>query len=194
MTTPNEAPAPKPPLIVAEEPDPPPEEPALRAEPEVEDADADHRPPPWAKVPNWGRGRGFPPGVKILFVLLRTDLMRVQTGGEPVKMRDGSSRNCRQLILWELSLDDMDRARQRAGGDPVKYAQELAIQFIRAVDGEPVDWVNATGPLNPRRVWGELGPRYRDMLHRLYTVFHTMQEADVADFFVNSLEVRTALS
>ena len=82
MPDPNETPAPKPPLIVAEEPEPPPEEPALRAEPAVEDADADHRPPPWAKIPEWGRGRGFPPGVKILFVLLRTDLMRVQTGGE----------------------------------------------------------------------------------------------------------------
>lgn len=147
-------------------------------------------PPPWAKLPDWPKNRGFPPGVNIWFVLLETRLMRRKDGGEPIKLKSGKTSACRQLILWELNLQDSKQARQRAAGDSNLYLEELTLQMVRAVDGHPVDWTNERSPHHPRRIWADMGPKYRSFLQRLYSSVHVLNEAEVVNFFENCAEVR----
>lgn len=191
---PDETEAPrKPPFIVAaDEPEerPEPAKAPAEAEPAQADPEDEARFPDWADVPE---GLNFPAGVMLLFVPLQTRLMRKRTGGKPIKLKDGTTRDCRQVVLWELSLEDQRRAFQRSGGDPNRAADELAIQMIRAVDGHAVDWTSETSPYHPRRIWSDMGPKLRNLLHRLYTSMHVLGEKEVADFFFNCVEERRTL-
>lgn len=183
----------KPPFIVAaDEPEGEPEPARVAAEAEAakEDPEDETRFPAWAKVPE---GLKFPAGVSIWFVPLQTRLMRKKTGGEPVKLKDGTVRDCRQLIFWELGLEDQRRAFQRAGGDPNRAADELALQMIRAVDGHPVDWTSESSPHHPRRIWSAMGPKLRNLMHRLYTANHVLADKEVEDFFVNCVDVKRTI-
>jgi len=182
----------KPPfLVAADEPEEEEQEPArAAAETDPEESDEETRFPAWAKVPD---GIKFPAGVSIWFVPLQTRLMRKKTGGEPLKMKDGSVRVCRQLIFWELNLDDQKRAFGRAGGDANRASDELTLQMIRAVDGHPVDWTSETSPHHPRRIWADMGPKLRNLMHRLYTANHVLGDAEVQDFFVNCVDVKRTI-
>jgi hypothetical protein len=189
--------SPKPPVIVAAEepfeeevaaPDPP----AAEAPSEVDETDG-ARFPDWALIPSWKPPAGFPAGRAIYFVPLDVRMMAKRTGGQPIKLKDGSTRTCRQLILWELNLGDEKAAFLRAGGDPNRAAGELAKQMIRAVDGEPVTWADLKSPAHPDRIWADLGPRYRNLLSRFYTSLHVLAEAEVNDFFYNCVEQRKAV-
>lgn len=188
---------PKPPVIVAAEE--PPEEglaevdsPAAEAPSEVDEAEGS-RFPAWALIPTWKPPAGFPAGRAIHFVPLDVELMAKRTGGAAIKLKDGSTRVCRQLILWELNLGDEKAAFIRAGGDPNRAAGELAKQMIRSVDGEPVTWADLKSPAHPDRIWADMGPRYRNLLSRFYTALHVLGEKEVTDFFYNCVEERKAL-
>jgi hypothetical protein len=182
----------KPPFIVAEEDEPEetPEPARAAAEAEPEETDDETRFPAWAKVPE---GLKFPAGVSIWFVPLQVRLMRKKTGGDAIVLKDGTTRVCRQVIFWELNLEDQRRAFQRAGGDANRAADELTLQMIRAVDGSPVDWTSESSPHHPRRIWSDMGPKIRNLMHRLYTATHVLGDAEVQDFFVNCVDVKKTI-
>lgn len=185
----------KPPHLIAAETDEEEADEARAVAEQEPDEDDETRPPPWAKIPERGKGkaRGFPGDVSIWFVPLQVRLMRRRSGGEMIKLKDGSQRLCRQVILWELDLDDQKRAFGRAGGDVNRASDELALQMIRAVDGEWVDWTNEQSPQHPRRIWSDMGPKLRNLLHRLYTAMHVLGDVETTDFFVNCVDVRKTL-
>ena len=188
----------RPPLILAKEADPPPEATAEKEKPpalvEPPDPDAERRYPAWAKIPEFKNHQAPPPGVEIYFVPLAISMMRSKIGGEDLRLRDGSIRKCRQIMLWELSLEDERLAFGRAGGDPNRAGGELAKQMIRAIDGMPATWTDERSPSDVRRIWSDMGPRYRNLLTRLYTAMHVLGDKEVTDFFANCVEQRTATS
>lgn len=185
----------KPPFIVAadeeEEEQLPEVEKSAAPETEVDPDDDETRFPSWAKVPI---GLKIPAGYTIWFIPLWTRFMAKKTGGEEVVLRDGSRRTCRQIVLWECNLGDRRVAFKRAAGDPNRAADELTMQMIRAVDGEPVTWADMKSAAYPPRIWAEMGPKYRDLMHKLYTSAHVLSEDMLRDFFANCVEVRTAAS
>lgn len=183
----------KPPIIVAAE-EPEIEEPvevALPPEKIEIDPQAGARFPAWAKIPE---GLKFPAGRDILFVPLPLDLMEKKTGGEIIVDRRGNKRLCRQLILWAVNLGDKKIARKRAAGDILAYQDELTLQMIRAIDGEPVAWSAMSSSAYPPRIWGEMGEQLRNLLHRLYSSMHVLSQEHVDDFFGNLIELRRAAS
>lgn len=188
----------RPPLILAAEepPEPEPEKAAQPAGDTPQDADpeAGQRYPAWADIPSWKPGQGPPSGRQLWFVAVKTDLMAKKTGGKIVKLKDGKLHECRQLLLWELSLQDEKQAFGRAGGDPNRAGAELAKQMVRAVDGVPVSWADERSPDHPIRIWTDLGPKYRNLLTRLYTAIHVLGEKETLDFFENGVELRTPTS
>jgi len=183
---------PKPPFIVAVEEEPVIEDAAPPAETSSTEDEA--RFPTWADIPTWRTGHGFPAGRQIWFIPLRVGLMANKRGGKEITLKSGEVAMCRQVIIWELNLPDRKAAFRRAGGDPNQASDELAMQMIRAVDGVQVDWTSEASQYNPRRIWADMGPKYRDLFARLYTMFHVIGEAAVTDFFANCAEPRMASS
>ena len=189
---PDPAALPKPPVIVAAE-EPSEEEPAA-ADPPAPDApsEADEtegsRFPEWALIPAWKAPAGFPAGRSVYFIPVIVEKMAKRVGGAPIKLKDGSTQVCRQLVLWELNLGDEKAALMRAGGDPNKAGSEFAKQMIRAVDGVPVSWGDLKSPAHPERIWADLGPRYRNLLARWYTALHVLGEREIVEFFHNCEE------
>ena len=69
---------------------------------------------------------------------------------------------------------------------------ELTKQMIRAVDGDTVDW--SRGPLsNVERWWDEIGGKCRAVLQGIYHQQHALSANELTDFFVQCMEVRSAL-
>lgn len=182
----------KPPVIVAAE-EPSEEEPA-EADPPAAEAPSEvdevegSRFPEWALIPAWKAPHGFPAGRSVYFIPVIVEKMAKRLGGTPIKLKDGSTQVCRQLVLWELNLGDEKAALMRAGGDPNKAGSELAKQMIRAVDGVPVSWGDLKSPAHPERIWADLGPRYRNLLARWYTALHVLGEREIVEFFHNCEE------
>jgi hypothetical protein len=181
----------KPPVIVAvEEPteqDAEPDPPAAEAPSEVDETEGS-RFPEWALIPSWRAPAGFPAGRSVYFIPIIVSKMARRDGGTPIKLKDGSTQVCRQLIIWELNLGDEKAALMRAGGDPNKAGSEFAKQMIRAVDGIPVSWGDLKSPAHPERIWADLGPRYRNLLTRWYTALHVLGEREIVEFFHNCEE------
>ncbi len=114
---PDPASLPKPPVIVAAE-EPSEEEPAA-ADPPAPDAPSEvdetegSRFPEWALIPAWKAPAGFPAGRSVYFIPVIVEKMAKRVGGAPIKLKDGSTQVCRQLVLWELNLGDEKAAITR---------------------------------------------------------------------------------
>lgn len=191
-------PATKPPVIVAVE-EPSEEEPAEAEQSAAEvpsevDETEGSRFPEWALIPAWKAPAGFPAGRAVFFIPFIVEKMANRVGGAPIKLKDGSLRVCRQVVIWELNLGDEKAALMRAGGDPNKAGSEFAKQMIRAVDGVPVSWGDLKSPAHPERIWADLGPRYRNLLSRWYTALHVLGEKEIVEFFYNCEERRPVSS
>lgn len=129
--------------------------------------------PEWAIIPETaadGTPFRFPKGRKVFFLRFRADKTDVPGRGE------------RQLIVWPLSVGDMEFARSRAQGDRLKFADQMTKQCFRAIDGKAVDWTTGGVVNNPEQFWGELGQGYRNLVQTLITQINILDAAETRDF------------
>jgi hypothetical protein len=96
----------------------------------------------------------------------------------------------RTCIMWNLTDADEKLAAKRCKGDGARYAQELAKQMVRAIDGEKVDWTKGLAS-NIERWWNAIGSKCRNMLVNVYHKNHNLNAEEQKDFFVNCYSVRT---
>jgi len=134
-------------------------------------------PPEWANVPQELR---LPRGRQVIYVRFRGTLTDTPWKGE------------RQVILWPISIGDKRLASQRSQGDSNRFADEIAKQMIRAIDGHMVDWTGNPGPGNVDVFWEEVGERGRTMLQRMFVQLHVPSREEMRDFFENCIAVRVA--
>lgn len=152
------------------------EKPAKRTEFKLPASEGNRRAPAWAKVP---KGMKFPKGIEVVFMRIRADLTMYPSKGD------------RQVILWPLTDGDEKLAIGRSMANAARAGQEMAKQMIRAVDGVPVNWTgdpSAPGA-DPDRFWHEIGPKGRNLLQRIFTQLHAMNEDELVDFFEQCIAV-----
>jgi hypothetical protein len=153
------------------------EEPApKRTEFKIPNAEGQRRAPKWAKVP---KDMKFPRGIQVLFIRIRADLTMYPSKGD------------RQVILWALTDGDEKLAIGRSMANAARAGTEMAKQMVRAVDGERLNWTgdpSAPG-IDVDRVWHEIGPKGRNLMQRLFTQLHAMNEVELVDFFENCIGV-----
>lgn len=121
----------------------------------------------------------FPRGRQAIFLRFRATLTDTPWKGE------------RQVVLWPISVGDKKLAIQRSQGDANRFADEIAKQMIRAIDGHMVDWTGNPGPGNVDVFWEDVGERGRTMLQRMFTQLHIPTRDEMVDFFENCIAVRS---
>jgi hypothetical protein len=139
-------------------------------------AEITRRAPAWAKVP---KGMRFPKGIQVVFMRIRAGLTMYPSKGD------------RQVILWPLTDGDEKLAIGRSMSNAARAGVEMAKQMIRGIDGEPVNWTgdpNAPGA-DVDRFWHEIGPKGRNLLQRVFTQLHAMNEDELVDFFEHCISV-----
>lgn len=132
--------------------------------------------PTWVKVPP-----GFKPpkGEQVVFMLFRAEWTSNPNKGD------------RQAIAWPITVQDERNALARSKGDVLRSIDELAKQMCRYIDGLPIDWTGANPEASIDQFWNEIGPKCRNLVHRVYTQTHNLNDSEHADFFENCLAVRT---
>jgi hypothetical protein len=147
--------------------------PAPKSMRDVEEADAI---PPWATIPpNFNP----PKGVQVIFMLFKAEWT--------ANPRKGN----RQAIAWPVTVMEEKNALSRARGDVLRSIDELSKAMVKYIDGVPVDWTGANREGNIDQWWNEVGPKCRNILHRIYTQTHNLSDDEHADFFENCIAVRT---
>jgi hypothetical protein len=151
--------------------------------------------PPWVKIPD---GMKFPrrPIVFLRFASRYTDN---PIKGFPLPVEDeGAVRIAnpgglwRQCICWSNDVGDITHAINRAKQDPLRLADELTRQMIRAVDGYRVDWSGSGAhPGSVEVFWNELGQRYRSMMNGVWNQLHSLSRDQKSDFFAHCVAVRS---
>lgn len=134
-------------------------------------------PPAWAPMP---AGVKAPAGAQVMFVRFRAEWTATPSKGE------------RSCICWPLTDHEEGIALMRCKGSSERAINELAKQMLRVVDGHVVDWSGEDSPGNVDEWWNEIGAKCRQLLVRMYTQMHVLDEAERADFFENCIELRTA--
>ena len=132
--------------------------------------------PDWVKLPPNFKP---PKGVQVIFMLFRAEWTANPKKGD------------RQCIGWPVSVTEEKNALARARGDVLRSIDELAKQMVKVVDGVPVDWTGTNPEGNIDQWWNEVGPKCRNILHRIYTQTHNLNDDEHADFFENCIAVRT---
>lgn len=161
------------------EPEPKEEKPS-RPKVELPRASANkRRSPSWGKVP---QGVRFPRGIEVFFVKI------------PASMTMYPGRGDRQCIVWAMTDGDMKLAASRSMGNAARNSIELCKQFIRAADGQTINWTG--DPSQPGididTFWHEIGPKGRLLVERVYVKVNMVNEQEFADFFEHCIEpVRT---
>jgi hypothetical protein len=133
--------------------------------------------PGWAK---WPEGLRAPRGVAVVALHFRGPLTATPSKGD------------RQCLIWVLTEGDEKMAFGRAMGDSNRASSELVKQMIRAIDGVPVDWSGMPGTGNPDAFWREIGPKYRNVLQRIFSMTHVVNQEELRDFFENCIAVVNA--
>ena len=121
-----------------------------------------------------------PSGAQIQFVRFRAEWCGNKAKGD------------RFAICWPLTIHDERNALSRARGDMLRSLDELAKQFAHVIDGQYVDWTGKDLTANLDIWWSEIGPKCRNIMHRLYTQTHNLTDKETADFFENCVVVMTA--
>jgi len=134
-------------------------------------------PPEWAQIPE---GFVMPDGWVVYFIRFRAAWTNTPRKGD------------RQCILWNLSESDEKHAAKRARGDANRIIDEMAKQMVRAIDGRKTDWGGGFGPASITTFWNEIGGKCRWTLKSHYLKTHTMQPAEMADFFEHCVTSRSA--
>ena len=132
--------------------------------------------PEWVEMPP---GFKMPVGRRVVFV-------KILAG-----MTDNPSKGDRQCILWNLTEADEKLAIKRTRGEGIRVMDEFSKQMIRAIDGKAVDWTGNAGPRSPNTFWNDIGGKYRQQLKNIYAKNHSMDTAEMVDFFSNCFAVRT---
>ncbi len=90
-----------------------------------------------------------------------------------------------------MSVGDEKLAAMRSLGDNFRWQTELTKQFIRVIDGVPVD-DTGTDPLHSLDVfWEQLGDRYRRVIGEVFRSVHYLSPAEQADFFEHCIALAT---
>jgi hypothetical protein len=132
--------------------------------------------PGWANIPS---DFNPPKGGQVIFLKFKAEWTCQPSKGD------------RQVICWPLTVRDEYNALQRAKGELLKTVDEMSKQMVRFIDGKPVDWTGSDQDASIDNFWREVGPRCRNLLHRVYTQTHTLNDEEHADFFENCVSVRT---
>ena len=132
--------------------------------------------PEWVVLPD---GFKMPLGRRVTFVKIYA------------AMTDTPAKGDRQCILWNLTEADEKLAIKRTRGEGIRVMDEFTKQMIRAIDGKTVDWTGNAGPRSPNTFWNDIGGKYRQQLKNVYAKNHSMDTAEMVDFFSNCFAVRT---
>jgi hypothetical protein len=132
--------------------------------------------PSWVNIP-----ANFKPpkGQQVIFLKFKAEWTANPSKGE------------RQAIAWPVSVMEEKNALSRARGDVLRSIDELAKAMVKFIDGVPVDWTGTNPEGNIDQWWNEVGPKCRNVLHRIYTQTHNLTDDEHADFFENCIAVRT---
>jgi hypothetical protein len=139
---------------------------------------------PVGEIPSWvilppSEGDGalrYPPGRAVYFLRFRAEWTDTPQKGD------------RQCVVWPLSDRDEKLAygRINLGTSGVKAVSlEMAKQMVRAIDGVKVNWSGKRGPSSIDEFWTDIGARCRSMIERLFLKTHSLDQAQVDDFFEN---------
>lgn len=90
------------------------------------------------------------------------------------------------ITIRELSPDDELQATQRAKGDAIRLAFELALQSLCQVNGTAVSLVDGTS----ERMWRAIGPQLRNLVVSAYSS-QFMATQDDAALFLSSRKLST---
>jgi len=132
--------------------------------------------PPWVKLPE---GFRFPRNRAVAFLFFHAH------------MTDTPGKGDRQAIVWSLDPEGEKMAFGRALSDVNRAPAELSKQMVRAVDGHAVDWSGLPGaPGNVDVFWRDIGPKYRDLIQRVYVQLHVLTREETDDFFENCVALR----
>jgi hypothetical protein len=132
--------------------------------------------PSWANIPS---GFDPPKGVQVIFMKFKAEWTSNPNKGE------------RQAIAWPITVQDERNALARSKGDVLRSIDELSKQMCRYIDGHQADWTGADPNTSIDQWWNEIGPKCRNLVHRVYTQTHNLNDEEHADFFENCLAVRT---
>lgn len=134
--------------------------------------------PNWASLPP---NFPIPPGKRLVWVLFRADWTDTPAKGD------------RWCLMWQLSLAEEKAAYKRAQGQGEHRAlEELTQQTIRVIDGVRVDRTGTLGPGNVAIWFAEVGTRCRQLLENAYLQTHTLNKAQLTDFFANCFVTNTS--
>lgn len=154
--------------------------------------------PPWVHMPE---GLKIPRHRQVIFMRFPSAWTQTPNVGRELRVDDEWSIIAagkagalwRQVICWNNSIGDEKLAVGRAMGDRNRLMTELVRQWIRAVDGEAVDWTGErTGPMNLDVSYEQFGGPVRNMLERVFGQVHTLDVGKQKLFFEHCIEVRTA--
>lgn len=132
--------------------------------------------PDWVKIPSELQ---LPKGRRILAMRFRADWTETPEKGD------------RQCVLWTLTEADEKLAFRRTRGESQMAINELSKQMIRAVDGKRVDWTGGDDEASIQLWWNEIGMSCRTLVKNAYAKLHTLEAAQLVDFFTNCQVVRT---
>lgn len=139
------------------------------------------RAPPGFKIPKGTSERPFrfPKGIDVLFVTIPGSCTMYPHKGD------------RQVIIWSLTDGDEKLAYGRSTST-TRAPSELAKQMVRAIDGEVTNWTGDPGQpgADIDRFWHEIGPKGRDLLHRLNVQINGMNREELTHFFEHCIAVR----
>ena len=104
----------------------------------------------------------------------------------------------RVIVIWPLSLAEANQARKRAK-QPRDTLEELTKQMIRACDGRRADWSGswAKDPENlvdVNSLWRELGIKVHPLLQNAYMKMHSLDDEQLADFYLNCIASASAVA
>lgn len=134
--------------------------------------------PSWVKLPE---GFSIPKGAQVIFVRFRANWTTIPSKGDQV------------AVLWTLSIKEESLAMKRSAGDMLRGIDELAKQMVRVINGKNTDWSGTDPDADIDLWWDEVGPKCRNMLHRVYTQLHNLTDQETDDFFENCVVVKTAV-
>lgn len=148
----------------------------------------------------------IPQGVQVAFLRFPSRLTAAPGKGVPslyaeVDPKDPSKevlieRLSRVVVVWTITLSE-ERLGTKAARTSA-LTDELSKRMIRAVDGRIVDWTGNKGKeegyvYTSDPIWQELGPKCRIVVRNLYNKFHSMNDDEATNFFLNCLVVKSSV-
>ena len=149
--------------------------------------------PAWANIPE---GLAFPRGRQAMFIRIAARWTDTPWIGMPLPSDDeqairiaGEGGLWRQCICWPCNIGDIKHATSRSMSDSNRFADEMAKQMIRSVDGHRADWGGMPGPGNIDQWWDQVGHKNRNLLHRIWSQLHIHTREAQVSFFESCIEV-----